>query len=126
MNSPCRSHTRKNYLTFPEIHQNYVMSSMLFKTFYKICKLSNFGNRSRRASRRRDARDIESKKLQKFRKLGKACFYFRSYMLYIDEIRREPKFPEDFRASPSFRIQKRSRLRSQQNLHLLYLHGRGL
>ena len=29
-----------------------------------------------------------------------------AYMLYIDEIRREPKSPEDFRASTRFRIQK--------------------
>ena len=127
INSACRSHTRKNYLTFPEIHKIYVTLSTLFKIFYKICQVSNFVNRSSRASRRRDVRDIESKKSQKLRKLGNACFYFSSYMLYIDEIRREPKFPEDFRASPCFRIQKRSRLRAQPNLQLLlYSHGRNL
>ena len=75
--------------------------------------------------RRRDAHRIESKKSQKLRKLANACFYFSSYMLYIDKIRREPKFPKNFRASPSFRIQKRkSRLRVQPNLQLLlYSHG---
>ena len=52
INSPCKSHTRKNYLTFPEIHKIYVTSSTLFKIFYKICLLSNFVNRSSRASRR--------------------------------------------------------------------------
>ena len=39
--------------------------------------------------------------------------------VYIDEIWREPKFPEDFRATPSFRIQKRSRLRAQPYSQLL-------
>ena len=106
MNSPWRSHTWKNYLTFSEIHKGGVTSSMLFKTFCKVFWLSNFENRSRRASGRRDARDIGSEKSEKLRKLGNACFYLSSYILCVDKIRRGPKFPEDFQASELRRFHK--------------------
>ena len=44
-----------------------------------------------------NARDIELKKSQKLRKLGNASFYFSSYILYIDAIRRESRsFPKIF------------------------------
>ena len=44
-------------------------------------------------------------------------------MLYIDKIRRESKFPEDFRASPCFRIQKRrSRCARNQTYSSYFIH----